>query len=39
MEDRTDSAVLHAMLKAGLKRKPKLKPVAYAKRLATELAA
>jgi hypothetical protein len=29
---------LHAMLKAGLKRKPKLKPVAYAKRLATELA-
>jgi len=39
MEDRTDSAVLHAMLKAGLKRRPKLKPVQYAKRLATELAA
>ncbi len=39
MEDRTPSVVLAAMLKAGLKRKPKLKPVAYAKRLATELAA
>ena len=39
MEDRTPSVILAAMLKAGLKRKPKLKPVAYAKRLATELAA
>ena len=39
MEDRTPTVVLNAMLKAGLKRKPKLKPVAYAKRLATELAA
>ncbi len=39
MEDRTHSVVLAAMLKAGLKRRPKLKPVAYAKRLATELAA
>jgi hypothetical protein len=38
MEDRTPSVVLAAMLKAGLKRKPKLKPVTYAKRLATELA-
>jgi hypothetical protein len=37
--DPTRFTALNAMLKAGLKRKPKLKPVAYAKRLATELAA
>jgi hypothetical protein len=35
MEDRTHAVVLAAMLKAGLK----LKPAAYAKRLATELVA
>jgi hypothetical protein len=39
MKDRTDFTVLTAMLKAGLKHKPKLRPVAYAKRLATELTA
>jgi hypothetical protein len=39
MKDRTDFTVLTAMLKAGLKHKRKLKPVAYAKRLATELTA
>jgi hypothetical protein len=39
MEDRTHAVVLAAMLKAALKRKPKLKPMAYAKRLATELVA
>jgi hypothetical protein len=39
MKDRTDFAVLTAMLKAGLKRKPKLKPVPYAKRRAIELTA
>jgi hypothetical protein len=39
MKDRTDFTVLTAMLKAGLQHKRKLKPVAYAKRLATELTA
>jgi hypothetical protein len=39
MKDRTDFTVLTAMLKAGLKHKPKLRPVAYAKRLATVLSA
>jgi hypothetical protein len=39
MKDRTDFTVLTAMLKAGLKRKPKLKPVVYARRMATELTA
>ena len=39
MKDCTDFTVLTAMLKAGLKHKRKLKPVAYAKRLATELTA
>ena len=39
MKDRTDFTVLTAMLKAGLKHKPKLSPVAYAKRLATVLTA
>jgi hypothetical protein len=39
MKDRTDFTVLTALLKAGLKRKPKLKPVQYAKRLAIELTA
>ena len=38
-EDTARFAALHAMLKAGLKCKPKLKPVAYAKRLAAELTA
>jgi hypothetical protein len=38
-EDTARFAALQAMLKAGLKRKPKLKPVAYAKRLAAELTA
>ena len=39
MKDRADFTVLTAMLKAGLKHKRKLRPVAYAKRLATELTA
>jgi hypothetical protein len=39
MKNSDDFAVLAAMLKAGLKSKPKLKPVEYAKRRATELMA
>jgi hypothetical protein len=38
VEDTARFAALH-VIKAGLKQKPKLKPVAYAKRLATELSA